>query len=667
MRRAVIRNAILGISGTLTFLTTIVFFDLGCTGSSEDNKGPVATVELNPPSTTLVVGRTAQLTAITRLANGTQVNGRFCTWFSSNDHIVSISENGVATAIAEGTVTITAVCEQKTGTAQVTVSPVAVATIEVSPSPATVKRDYTTQMTAVVKDANGNVLLNRVITWSTVSGTGSASIDNQGLVTGGQAGTVQVVATCEAKNVTVQLAVTPNPVMSVVVEPNPVSLPFNTNSQLSARTFDSQGHEVFFRDVTWISGAPGIVDVTPPQGSTGGVAFTGIHAYAEGGPVTITATSEGQPGFGQVTVPPIGPPGVLSGRVINYLTGAGIGAATVTFFTSTGSTSLGTATSAADGSFTSPPLTNIANGVWIQATQTGFVPGHVFVATVPPNQTTFTEPIPLVPQNSGSGGISGVVRNARTGQGIAGASVSRYSFSDRVGVTVTADANGAYLFDPVAPGSYVVTATATGFQSTSRTGVAVGQNSVTSGQDLVLSPTGTNDIRIVLTWGTTPNDLDSHLTGPNADATRFHVYYAATGNLTAAPFAKLDIDDVSGSGPETITITQFNSGNYRYSIHDFSNRSSNTSAALGQSGAKVQVYSPTALLYTFFVPAQPGTLWTVFEMTGSIANPVITPRNFMSFTSDPAGITSPPVSEMLGATDAAWIARAIRFSPKAPH
>ncbi len=666
MRRAVIRNAILGISGTLTFLTTIVFFDLGCTGS-DDNKGPVATVELNPPSTTLLVGRTAQLTAITRLANGTQVNGRFCTWFSSNDHIVSISENGVATAIAEGTVTITAVCEQKTGTAQVTVSPVAVATIEVSPSPATVKRDYTTQMTAVVKDANGNVLLDRLVTWSTISGTGSASIDNQGLVTGGQAGTVQVVATSELKTGAAQLTVTPNPVASVVVEPNSVSLPFNTSSQLFAKTFDSQGHEVFFRDVTWISGAPGIVDVTPPQGSTGGVAFTGIHAYAEGGPVTITATSEGQTGFGQVTVPPIGPPGVLSGRVINYLTGASIGGATVTFFTSSGSTSLGTSTSAADGSFTSPPLTNIANGVWIQASQTGFVPGHVFVATVPPNQTTFTEPIPLVPDNNTVGGIAGVVRNARTGQGITGATVTRISFSDPSPRTVTSGANGAYQFDNVPPGTYQLSASATGFQTTTRTGVAVGQGNVTGGQDLVLSPTGTNDIRIVLTWGTSPNDLDSHLTGPNADATRFHVYYGATGNLTAAPFAKLDIDDVSGSGPETITITQFNSGNYRYSIHDFSNRSSNTSAALGQSGAKVQVYSPTALLYTAFVPPQPGTLWTVFEMTGSIANPVITPRNFMSFTSDPAGITSPPVSEMLGATDAAWIARAIRFSPKAPH
>ena len=662
MRRAQIRNTILGISGTLTFLTTIVFFDLGCTGS-DDNKGPVATVSIDPPSTTLLVGRTAQLKAITRLANGTQVNGRFCTWFSSNDHTVSISENGLATAIAEGTVTITAVCEQKTGTGQVTVSPVAVDRVEVSPSPATVKRDYTTQMTAVAKDANGNALLNRVITWSTIPGTGSAGIDNQGLVRGEQDGTAQVVATSEGKTGIAQLTVTPNPVMRVVVEPNPVSLPFNTSSQLFAHTFDSQ-KEVFFRTVTWISGAAGIVDVTPPHGSTGGVAYTGIHAYAEGGPVTITATSEGQPGYAQVTVPPIGPPGVLSGRVINYNTGAGIGGATVTFFNSSGSTSLGTTTSAADGSFTSPPLTNIANGVWIQATQTGFVTGHVFVATVPPNQTTFTEPIPLVPDNNTVGGIAGVVRNARTGQGIAGATVSRISFSDPTPRTVTSGANGAYLFDNVPPGTYQLSASATGFQTTTRTGVAVGQGNVTGGQDLVLSPTGTNDIRIVLTWGTSPNDLDSHLTGPNADATRFHVYYAATGDLIAAPFAKLDIDDVTGSGPETITITQFNSGNYRYSIHDFSNRSSNSSAALGQSGAKVQVYSPTALLYTFFVPAQPGTLWTVFEMTGSIANPVITPRNFMSFTSDPAGITSPPPDGVLTATDALEILRAIRLYPK---
>ena len=78
----------------------------------------------------------------------------------------------------------------------------------------------------------------------------------------------------------------------------------------------------------------------------------------------------------------------------------------------------------------------------------------------------------------------------------------------------------------------------------------MGNNGVTGNQDIVLSLNGTNDIRIVLTWGAQPTDLDSHLTGPNTDATRFHVYYAGRGSFTSAPFAGLDVDDVSSIGPD---------------------------------------------------------------------------------------------------------------------
>jgi hypothetical protein len=168
----------------------------------------------------------------------------------------------------------------------------------------------------------------------------------------------------------------------------------------------------------------------------------------------------------------------------------------------------------------------------------------------------------------------------------------------------------------------------------------------------------------VLTWGASPNDLDSHLTGPNADGSRFHVYYASRGSLTLAPFAKLDVDDVSGFGPETMTITQMNAGTYRYSVHDFSNRSSATSTALRSSGAKVQVYTPAGLAQTFFVPNQAGTLWTVFELSGTLANPLILGTNLMSFTSDPGAITSPPMLSGRATTDALLISRAAAQNSK---
>jgi len=133
-------------------------------------------------------------------------------------------------------------------------------------------------------------------------------------------------------------------------------------------------------------------------------------------------------------------------------------------------------------------------------------------------------------------------------------------------------------------------------------------------------------LRIVLTWGANPLDLDAHLTGP-ASSGRFHVYFGAKGSSTSAPFAVLDVDDTTSYGPETITIHQQSSGIYRYSVHDYSNRSSYNSSALAFSGASVKVYRGTTLIKTFSVPYSYGTLWTVFELSGDDIMPV----NWMSY------------------------------------
>ena len=255
------------------------------------------------------------------------------------------------------------------------------------------------------------------------------------------------------------------------------------------------------------------------------------------------------------------------------------------------------------------------------------------------------------------------MRNARTGQGIANASVSVGSAGAAPTATTTTDGNGGFSFANLNAGTYELRGSGSGYTPSTRIGVAVGNNSITSGQDLVLSPIGANEIRIVLTWGASPTDLDAHLTGPNPGGSRFHVYWASAGSLTSAPFASLENDEVDGFGPETITITQMNAGTYRYSVHDYSNRNSTTATGLGQSGATVQVYTSAGLVQTFSVPNQAGTLWTVFEITGTLTSPVITPVNTMGFASNPGGITAPPAASRI-ATDAELIGRAARQHPK---
>lgn len=184
--------------------------------------------------------------------------------------------------------------------------------------------------------------------------------------------------------------------------------------------------------------------------------------------------------------------------------------------------------------------------------------------------------------------------------------------------------------------------------------------------------------RVVLQWGTTPNDLDAHLTGPLPPEDRFHVYFGApchpgpdtdgatTGCQAVEQAATLDRDDTNGSGPETITVEQQIAGIYRFSVHDFTNRFANTdapSSALAASGATVTLYlASPATTQVFTVPNLPGTLWTVFELSGS----TVTPSNAMGYTSDFATGPFSVLGRAVRAipTDQAVIRGAIQRSPK---
>lgn len=96
---------------------------------------------------------------------------------------------------------------------------------------------------------------------------------------------------------------------------------------------------------------------------------------------------------------------------------------------------------------------------------------------------------------------------------------------------------------------------------------------------MVLTPVLSEDeYRIVLTWGDSPRGLDSHLTYYVEGEQKCHVSYInKTGNYDGKTIAKLDLDDTSSYGPETVTITLDaslveNGGEFRYSVHNFTQK-----------------------------------------------------------------------------------------------
>lgn len=133
-----------------------------------------------------------------------------------------------------------------------------------------------------------------------------------------------------------------------------------------------------------------------------------------------------------------------------------------------------------------------------------------------------------------------------------------------------------------------------------------------------------NEVRIVLTWGAQPADLDSHLFTPyqGSEGNMQHIGYYEQSDAYGN---NLDVDDTSSYGPETMTILNLSNGNYKYYVSNYSSLSSGITddTALSESGATVRVYTSAGLTATFNVPPkQNGTIWEVFEIRNKQIIPI---------------------------------------------
>ncbi len=173
----------------------------------------VATVEVTPPTATVPVGQTVQLTATPQDSTDAPLPDRPVAWTSDNPAVASVDVNGVATGNTPGSATITATSEGKSGVSHITVTQipsVPVATVTVSPPTATVEVDQTVQLTATPKDANGGPLTGRTVTWSS-GATAVATVNGSGLVTGKASGAATITATSEGQRGTAEVTVTARP------------------------------------------------------------------------------------------------------------------------------------------------------------------------------------------------------------------------------------------------------------------------------------------------------------------------------------------------------------------------------------------------------------------------------------------------------------------------
>lgn len=220
--------------------------------------------------------------------------------------------------------------------------------------------------------------------------------------------------------------------------------------------------------------------------------------------------------------------------------------------------------------------------------------------------------------------VEGKITNAANGKALSGASLKfRKGSNNKTGsiyASTTTNSSGKYSVSlPV--GTYTMAVSKTGY-TTSYTNIQCKKTTSSTKNYIEASITTTlssSQYRIVLSWGYSPFDLDSHLSGPSSStsSSRFHVYWSnKNGYKNGSRIANLDVDDRSSYGPETITLDlrSGTSGTYRYFVYDYSNRTSSTSKALANSGARVAVYKGNTQIASYYVPNKVGNKWHVFNI-----------------------------------------------------
>ena len=207
--------------------------------------------------------------------------------------------------------------------------------------------------------------------------------------------------------------------------------------------------------------------------------------------------------------------------------------------------------------------------------------------------------------------LVGDVTNALTGLPLPGVALALSG-----GMTATSDATGAFTFNNAPLGNYTLTASLTGFTTETASGTAV--RGVNPPIHIVMNPVlPEGQLRIVLTWGESPSDLDTHLFTTWADGQKYHLFYQALSGLNT----RLDVDDTSSYGPETTTILDKTAGRYSYAVNDYTHR--NGHGAISSSEAVVKVYQGNNLINEF-QPTNRGeeVSWHVFDAVISAAGVV---------------------------------------------
>lgn len=189
--------------------------------------GPAARVDIASAPQRMVVGQRQHLKATSWSAHGDQ-RGDVITWRSSAPNVVRVSNDGVITAVAAGTATITASAGSATGQHDVTVINGQIGSITITPGSHSARTGDVIRFKVDVRDAAGAAISGLTPTWTMSPGHGV--ISDEGAFVGYERGSYTVVATIGDRNASA----------TVTLEPRDVRRPAEVVGRLPRTAFSTE-------------------------------------------------------------------------------------------------------------------------------------------------------------------------------------------------------------------------------------------------------------------------------------------------------------------------------------------------------------------------------------------------------------------------------------------
>jgi len=270
----------------------------GCGGDSTAPNGPTDVI-VAAIDTLRSIGATATVTAVVRNASHESIPGVAVAWTSSNPALVTVDPTtGLATAVANGTVTISAHAGTLTGSTAVTVLQTPASVAIVAPTDTLRSLGATGQYAAVVKDAGGSVIAAPAVNWISTNAA-VVTFDVNGLATAVSNGSVYVQARVGGVVDSVPLAVRQriDPTKSTISVARPLLFVDDTvRATLQPR--DALNHPVTFGGASVVfssQGGSSVGTFGPVVDSQNGTYSADFVGATFGTPLTIAASIDGAP------------------------------------------------------------------------------------------------------------------------------------------------------------------------------------------------------------------------------------------------------------------------------------------------------------------------------------------------------------------------------------